>query len=389
MQKRDINRSFKLADILRKHVRQQELNAEERILLNEWLKEDGENRKIFHNLGDDETLANAINRLYQTDTVVQLEIVKDRIRKRSRIKQLKRWLPAAAIVAFLGIGGWLYLNGHSVSDQQTIVNTANNSDDVLPGSNRATLSLDGGKNVVLNEDKKGLSVTNDSITYADGTGITNTTNVKFATLTTPRAGQYQLTLPDGTNVWLNAESSIRYPTRFTADKREVETSGEVYFEVAHDLTKPFIVETPSQRIEVLGTEFNINSYSDHSNTATTLVSGSIKLHSNIDNTSEILEPGQQAILGNNGIKVVPTDIAPFVAWKNGEFRFKATPIYEVLHQIERWYDIDVVYDGIPQDIEVYAYIRRDKKLSSVLVALEEITNLKFRIQERSLMLMMD
>lgn len=310
-------------------------------------------------------------------------IVLKSVRSKKRRFPVNPWLSVAAAAIVLAIGSYLFFN--KVEEQPTeIVGIA---EDVDPGTNRATLILENGSPITLSEDQTGITVGTDGISYTDGTKITDNKQVQYAVLSTPRKGQYQTILPDGSKVWLNAESSLRYPTAFTGNERRVELKGEGYFEVAHDTSQPFIVESASQHIKVLGTEFNINAYDNEPVIATTLVNGSISLSHTGDKTINTIKPGQQAVLGTDGIRINSVDVSPYVAWKQGEFRFKDTPLKEALRQIQRWYDIQVDYTNIPEDVEIFASIKRDKKLSSVLYALEEITDIKFKVTERRLMLM--
>lgn len=309
-------------------------------------------------------------------------IVLKNVRPEKRRFPVYPWLSVAAAAIVLVIGSYLFFN----QSEEKPTEIAAIAEDIDPGTNRATLTLENDSPITLSEDKTGITVGKDGILYEDGTKIAENPQVQFAILATPRKGQYQAVLPDGSKVWLNAESSLRYPTAFTGNERRVELEGEGYFEVAHNTRQPFIVETVSQELKVLGTSFNLNAYDKEPFTVTTLVSGSIELGGKKNNAVQTIKPEQQAILGTGGFEIKTIDVRPFVAWKEGEFRFKDTPLHEALRQIERWYDIEIDYAQIPEDIEIYAYIRRDKKLSSVLFALEKITGLKFTVKERRLML---
>src|SRR5690606_18957184 len=163
------------------------------------------------------------------------------------------------------------------------------------------------------------------------------------TLTTPRGGQYQTTLSDGTKVWLNAGSSLRYPLHFPTDKRVVTLEGEAFFEVSHDTKRPFTVRVADTEIEVLGTQFNVNSYR---NVTTTLVAGSVKIAN--DTGQQLLKPGQEARVEEH-ITVHAADIDKVTAWKNGYFHFKDDNMMEIMDQLARWYDVDVTYSGVAPD----------------------------------------
>lgn len=298
---------------------------------------------------------------------------------------LRRILPyAAAVMAIIAVSIYIYERNH-IPVQPKLASAY--GDEILPGTNRATLILDGGKSLTLSETKAGIKISGDGIFYNDGTTVTEKQSLNYATLITPRKGQYQITLPDGTRVWLNAESSLRYPIVFKGAERMVELKGEGYFEVAHDTSHPFIVQSNNQRVKVLGTTFNINTYPNEPHSVTTLISGRIELENGSKETRKILAAGEQAVLRNNTFLTSRVDTEAFAAWKHGKFRFKGASIDEVLRQLERWYDIDVDYTGIPDNIKISASIKRDKKLSSVLSALEEISGVKFKIEGRRLLLM--
>jgi len=259
--------------------------------------------------------------------------------------------------------------------------------DIQPGTNRATLISSTGMVYKLSESKEEVVIDKNSIRYKDGTVVADQQSGQDVTLSTPRGGQYRVTLVDGTKVWLNAASSLSYPTNFTGKERRVRLVGEAYFEVAHNAKQPFIVTTDGQQVKVLGTSFNLNAYREEHKTVTTLVNGHVQLSTEGIGTPQQLFPGEQAVLQNAGFEVAKVDAALFGSWKDGQFRFKATPLVEALRQIERWYDLDVDYTGIPTDIQIHASISRDKKLSTVIHALEKISDLKFDVKGRSVKLM--
>lgn len=237
-----------------------------------------------------------------------------------------------------------------------------------------------GKNHEVISDKSGIR-------YKDGDTLAKITSSRLVTLLTPSGGNYKLTLQDGTHVWLNAQSSLRYPTSFDGKERVVELKGEAYFEVAHNNKQPFIVKTAIQNVKVLGTSFNINAYANENSTITTLVTGRVQINDKSDRKLQVLAPLQQA--SNNGASVavenVDTDL--YTAWKEGTFRFRSTPLPVALRQIERWYGLEIDYKDIPENIKIHASIARNSNLSTVLHALEKITGLKFNVKGRSVSMM--
>jgi hypothetical protein len=253
---------------------------------------------------------------------------------------------------------------------------------VKPGGNSATLRLANGTLLELDKQASGI-VMGESITYENGKSIAAAALDKqgmaadpskvILELATPLGGIYQITLPDGTKVWLNAGSSLKYPMSFAKNERRVSLEGEAFFEVTKDSARPFKVLSKGQEIEVLGTAFNVNAYPGNTAIKTTLVKGKVKL-SNDKRYSEAiyLLPGQQSTNTNNGkIQLANVDTAPFTAWKEGLFYFDETPLSDALQQIGRWYNVEVKYKGEVPQTHFYGRIKRSKPLRDVLDVLEE------------------
>jgi ferric-dicitrate binding protein FerR (iron transport regulator) len=233
-------------------------------------------------------------------------------------------------------------------------------------------------------DQHGAAVTLNNGTL-DYTGNAHTTGAVYNSLSTPKGRQFQLILPDGSKVWLNAASSLKYPTVFAGNERRVAVTGEVYFEVAKNPHQPFIVDINDQsQIHVLGTQFNINAYENENAIKTTLVEGSLKFKSK---DSVILKPGQQAILTNAKLTTDKNaDIDKATAWKRGIFNFEDATLEEVMRQIERWYDIEVIYEkGIP-NIRFGGKLRSDLSLSGLLRSLQE-SEVHFRVEGRKVIVL--
>lgn len=261
--------------------------------------------------------------------------------------------------------------------------------DPYPGSNRATLTLSDGSSIDLDGAKSG-ELASEGITdikkteqgklvYAPGQASAAASKEMYNTVSTPRGGQYHVVLPDGTKVWLNAASSIYFPTQFKGNRREVRLRGEAYFEVAKDKLKPFIVAVNDSEVEVLGTNFNILSYDDEVLT-TTLLEGSVKLkHLGAERT---IRPGQAAML-YKGIQVEEVNVDDAVAWKQGVTAFSNADIYSIMRQISRWYDLDVVYRGQLPERKFTGKIPRSARLSKVLKVLE-LSNINFRIEDKKI-----
>ena len=296
----------------------------------------------------------------------------------------RRTLAIAVCVLLMLTAGvsWYY---HQAQYNQGHAELANNyGNDVPAGSDKATLTLSDGRVVALNSDKKGVVIGN-GLTYNDGTSLVDIGQdgemaaATELTMTTPRGGQYQTTLSDGTKVWLNSGSSLRYPLQFGADKRVVVLEGEAFFDVSHDADRPFMVQVNDTEIEVLGTQFNVNSY--HQVTAT-LVKGSVKIAHAAD--EQLLEPGQEAAVGDH-IAVYAANLEKATAWKDGYFHFKDDPMEVIMEQLARWYDVDVVYEGKKPDGKGYnGRIHRQVNLSSVLEMLTYVSGAKFTVNGKQL-----
>jgi ferric-dicitrate binding protein FerR (iron transport regulator) len=276
---------------------------------------------------------------------------------------------AAACVLLAGIGAWLFFSRRQPDDKvKTIAEK-----EVAPGFNKAVLTLADGAKITLD------SVHTGELTKQDNVAVVNSINgglmyqtatsykpqatskVLYNTLTTPRGGQYQLMLPDGTKVWLNAASSITYPTAFTGDERKVEITGEAYFEVVHDKKKPFRVKTARQVIEDIGTRFNVNAYADEPAQVTTLLEGSVRIG------GRVLKPGEQAATTIPGEVIVSRgDPTQAVAWKNGFFDFSDASLQTVMRQLARWYDVEVRYEGSIRERQFNGMIGRTLTLGQVL-----------------------
>lgn len=279
-----------------------------------------------------------------------------------KIKMI-RIAAAASIVFIIAAGGWLFIKKRTPAPIADITRN-----DITPGNNKAILTIDN-QQIDLSSDKTGITVGN-TITYIDGEKITG--NGELLTLATPRGGQYQAVLPDGSKVWLNAASSVQFPAVFTGNKRTVTVTGEVYIEVAKDKQKPFIVDVNGhQSVQVLGTSFNINSYADEGSIKTTLIEGSIRI-----NQQAILKPGQQAIQSatapsvggaDTELKVLnDPDVELATAWKTGIIAFKDTDMKTIMRQVERWYNIDVSFEREIPSRKFTGEIPKDVNLSELL-----------------------
>jgi hypothetical protein len=305
-----------------------------------------------------------------------------------------RWIAiAASILLFISIGSYFAIHKKVMPPQQLAKNRALKND--IKSNNKATLTLANGKKIVLDDARNGkLAVQgNVAITKAnDGRIIYDTTGkvlrtvatgpIAYNTITTPKGGQYQVILPDGSFVMLDAASSITYPSAFTGKKREVQLMGQAYFEVAKDPAKPFRVNVDNkQQIEVLGTHFNIQAYQDDGNIKTTLLEGSVKLV--YSNKQAILKPGQMAINDpGKSLLIKEADIYEVMAWKNNLFIFNNENIKSIMKRLARWYNVDVVFDGDMEKVNFYGNYSRAKSLSNLLKYIELTEKVHFKIEGR-------
>lgn len=305
----------------------------------------------------------------------------------------RKWAAAAAIL-LLGTGSY-FLLFNKAKPAQIIAATPVLQHDVAPGGNKAVLTLGNGATIILDsahigklaEQKNAVVIKSDSGKLVYESTKEKSAGIVFNTLSTPRGGQYQLTLPDGSKVWLNAASSITYPTAFTGTERKVTITGEAYFEVVHNAAMPFHVSVNGIDVEDLGTHFNINAYTDEPEIKTTLLEGSVRIAK--ANHKLILKPGQQAIISNNQrIEITKSvDLDDVVAWKDGKFRFNSVDIQSIMRQAARWYDVEVEYEdnGKVNEPETFSGgISRNVNVSELLHILEITGKVHFDIEGKKI-----
>jgi len=300
-----------------------------------------------------------------------------KINKRpSKITLFRRFLPYVAVFV-LSVCALFYYKLELNRPHHVII------EDLAPGKNIASITLSDGRIIELSQDQKGV-VLGEQLKYEDGTLIQKMDDavMTYATITTPKGGHYQITLSDGTKVWLNADSKLRYPTRFKSDSREVMLEGEAYFDVttmANNGKKiPFMVKTDHHNVEVLGTEFNLKAYPDDLiNTQTTLVTGAVSILTADEKLALI--PGEQGVMSNQGLSKRKVDTSLYTAWKDNKFVFEEMELHEAIKILGRWYDFDFIIDNSVKPIHLYASINRNKSLKEVLNILES-SDIKFRLE---------
>jgi transmembrane sensor len=372
------------------------LTEEESNELDEWITGSDENLELFEKLTDEENIENALQQYLQQEKekTAAFSRVKKSIYSGEKKPALRGLLPYLVAASLLLIAATFYLfNNFSkpITGKNKIANLKSPVD-VKPGSDKAVLTLSGGRTIILDANGTGLLANEGPIIInksADEELVYKGTanDMRYNTVSTPRGGQFKLLLADGTRLWLNAESSIKFPASFGNADRVVELKGEAYFEVAKDAAHPFRVKTTTPTglnatIEVLGTHFNVNAYGDDNNIRATLVEGSVVVTTSTQKNQ--LRPGEEATINN---KIAITQINPelALAWKEGKFLFRNASIYAIGQQIKRWYDIDVEYKGnINQAFNTE--VSRNVPLSKLLDGLEGTGQVHFKLQNNKLII---
>lgn len=372
------------------------LTADEEKELNAWIAESEQNRERYEQWRNEDQLAQKIRNYYQSDSDAIYRKIDSAINIAGQPVQAKkprsiwpRFAVAASIILAVTTAGYFLKQRQKIKALPPTA-TAQQQKDILPGSNKAFLTLSNGQRISLTDAGNGTIAKQAGRLInktADGQVVYDRSNANeqnseqlYNTIETPRGGQYRITLADGSKVWLNAASSLKYPPAFNGDTRQVELTGEAYFEIEKDKAHPFRVKTAGQTVEVLGTSFDVNSYADEKHIATTLIEGSVKV---TNETGEvILKPGEQALNNSSKtpIRVSPANIDDVTDWRNEDFYLNRIDFRAAMRKIARWYDVDVIYDpSVPDNIESGGWISRNKPLSAVLKAMERTGQVHFKI----------
>ncbi len=355
------------------------LIAKEQAELNEWVSGSGRNTQLFQELSDPNRLRDYLKQLEGYDESGVWDKIKEELPITiAAVRKLNVWRKiavAASILLTLGLGSY-FLFFNKERKQNEIARTTDPIDIIAPQTNRAMITMANGEHVYLDSALNGKLLQQNGIEVVkleDGKIIYSgsATEVVYNTLSNPRGSKViDMTLVDGSHVWLNAGSSVTYPVAFVGKERKVSVTGEAYFEVAHDATKPFYVTKEDMQVQVLGTKFNVNAYDDERDIKVTLLEGSVKTSNKIG--SIILKPGQQARLISNQQPVISNpDLEEVMAWKNGLFSFNRADIKTVIRQLARWYDVEVVYEGTVTKDLFGGDIQRNLSLSKVLDFLQK------------------
>jgi transmembrane sensor len=377
--------SDRIALLMFRYIRN-ELTPDEDQELSEWRSLAPANEQLFQDETDPDNIRNEMKEMYANKEAV-FQKIREKYPELSQKSGVSRKILAISIAAAfllsMGIGSYFLLN--SPKKEKLANKNENTNKSILPGGNHAMLTLMNGTSILLDSMKNGVVITDEvsnTIIKKDGGQLLYTKNSQviasqtdYNTLQTPRGGQYLLVLSDGTRVWLNAASSLRYPTSFSGHERKVELEGEAYFEVAKIMSPstnrsvPFIVSVIGKyNVEVLGTHFNIMAYHDEPFIETTLLEGSVKIE------SKVLGPGQQAQMSEKETSVTvknDVDVNAVIAWKNGKTSFKDASIQTIMRAISRWYDVDVTFEGMIPDKRFKGGLPRNTDLQELLNVLEQ------------------
>lgn len=368
------------------------LTESEQDELDAWVSASEENLLLFEDLTDENKVEESLRFLDQVNTEKALRRIKVKIGMRKKIgKTARLWYYGIAASVILAIGVFAFFtltNRNAGKDEKKIIVS---QPDIAPGGNKAVLIMGDGSIISLTDAVNGLlrnengtaisKTATGELTYSTGNPAEGASTV-YNTLSTPRGGQYKVVLPDGSKVWLNASSSLKYPTAFIGTDRVVELTGEGFFEVAKNKARPFKVRLPeASEVEVLGTSFNVMTYGDEASQQTTLIEGSVKMSNN--NSEIILKPGEQGLVSTGGKLHVNRSVNTheITAWKDGNFDFRNASIETIMRQVQRWYDVDVVYRAKIQH-EFNADVSRNEPVSQLLRLLELTNRVHFKIENK-------
>ena len=364
------------------------LSAQEQEELDAWLAEDERNRELFAKVSGRWPDAEQYARFLKVRQFDDWDALRRRIkRRRRRSIPLRRWMPYAALLVGCVVGAFL-LWRHAGADVPVVAQVEAG----MPGRPRAVLEFEGGEQVVLGDrttgaddrlGRYGIAADMASIMYAS----TDTLKVEHHVLRIPRGGEFELVLADGSRVWLNSESVLRYPSRFVSGDRRVQVEGEAYFQVAKDASRPFVVEAGKVDVRVLGTEFNVMAYGDQKRVETTLVNGRVEVEA--DGQTLAMEPNTQAVYVTDGGKLFArrVDVQLYTSWKDGIFEFRDTPLEEIALRLERWYDVRFVFST--QDVARMHFtgaVRKEKPLTFFLDLIKETRSIDYRVEGQNIII---
>lgn len=394
------------------------LSHEEYMELMDWIKESKKNERLFDHLTSsrqlfvdvqdrDQLQQRVWENVANTVSIVDMGIATEKPTVLSFIR-MKKYIVVAASILIVGVTGWFLLRNDNVQRTQELSGPAQQSagtGDISAGKDVAILTLEDGKKIVLDSAENSMLALQGGVAVVKKDGLIeyDETNkqpdkvsaIAFNSISTPKGGQYQVLLPDGSRAKLNAASSIRFPVSFSSTARTVQISGEVFFDVVQNSKAPFSVQivsdagAPKAKVLVLGTCFNVNAYDDEPQSSITLVDGSLQVRGNTSGQQFLqpLKPGQQAILNTNQeLRVVQCNPQQVIAWTEGWFRFRKTPVPDLMRQISRWYNVEIIYKGQTPSLLLTGEAPRNISLSR-LIELLQLSGIRCQLKENQLIVL--
>ena len=367
-----------------------DITEEERQELEDWCEEAPRNRKLFEQICQEDLFSKERYVYEKIHDTKAFSVFEKRVRKVSS-RSIGNWWKYAAVLLFpiLVVGSWKLMHE---TEQVSIV--ASSVAPIQPGCSQAVLVLDDGRKVFLKEEEEGvisedkeITVTGekDRLVYTSSEGK-NVDEIRFNELEVPRGGEYKVRLADGTLVYLNSATRMKYPVKFDEKERKVYLSGEAYFEVAKDPERPFFVEMEGVEVRVYGTSFNVNTHQE-GNIQTVLVKGSIGVKVLSSGMESVIRPGQMAEFkqGNTKVDVKDVNVAVYTDWKDGIFRFENQRLEDILTVLSNWYDVDVFYQTVSvKELHFSGYMERYKDVSVILEAITLSTGVTFSVQGKTI-----
>jgi len=385
---KDLHSIFKIAELIAKRL-EGKLNSEEKQILDEWKYENEENLALYHKLSKNPE-SNFFKHEDQLENVKKDEIwnkVNSSIKLKKTRKIRTEFLKYAASLIVIGLSTFFLIN--SIPEKQI-----NKIAHISPGKNKALLMRDKGEAIVLDdfiklkEDGLEINNTDGHLVYKNNSTKLAKEKISYNSIIIPKGGEYNLTLSDGSKIWLNSNSKLRYPTKFSGKERIVELEGEAYFDVSKNKDFPFVVKMNDIQIKVLGTSFNVNAYSEENEIITTLVEGKVQVNDRIRDQKEILAPNDQYRINkyNGNFTKTQVDTEIYTAWKNGRFVFQNERLEDIMIRLSRWYNVEVFFMNTEsKNIKFSGDLTRYEDFNGVLEMIELTEKVKFSIKNRSVL----
>lgn len=360
-------------------------------LLRERLESDAEAMRLFREIRETEKILKSVQAQEKIDLQKSWQRLDSSLVGRSRKGRWLFWTVGSVVAASVALLlMFVFPFTRQVEQPETLVSQVG----ITPGGVKAVLQYEDGKTIDLTSSSSrivisdGLVLVNDSLKgLRFDQGELENRPMKYHTLTVPVGGEYHFTLADGTRVWVNSASEVRFPNCFSGERREIYVKGEVYLEVARDEKHPFIVYTGENEVRVLGTRFNLTAYPDEQKVITTLVEGSVEFRN--DQSSVRLKPGEQSVLNRatNKLEKQKVDVSIYTSWVSGTYEYERSPLSDITRQLSRWYDVQFIYESTEFSNHPFTgVVKRDQSLEEVLSIIEKTTNIRFKISGRTIII---